>query len=400
MKKKVILVLIDACRGDYISPEKTPFLFNLTKTNKYYKNLVPSFGFCERTEIIVGLDSLKSNCFTAFGFSQELSPYRSYKYLMHFLGWLENLFNSSLFSKFIRRIIWEVFRNKKHAYYPARIPLKYLSDFCLTEDSALNLIEESNMSLYKVADGVYTEATTSMSSYLTGSDQSRLSDIVLAINRPYQFYPTYVAILDKIGHKYGPDSMEIKDALLKLDRQLEDFFIKTQKSEHDPIVVFCGDHGMSEITEFINIEEIVNTFNKDKSFKNNCKIFLDSTMARFWFKTKNSSHIDALMKEIKSNYKDQGMFIKRSEYKNFGIPDIDMYGDLLWVCNEGVVISPDYFNSVDKKLSGMHGYLPSGPQNYGFAIIAGKNIEAHLEANLEPLTKVYQEIKKNILMNK
>ena len=399
MKKKVILVLIDACRGDYISSERTPFLFNLTKSNKYYKNLVPSFGFCERTEIIVGLDSMKSNCFTAFGFSQDLSPYRSYKYLMFFLGWLENLLNSSLFSKFIRRFIWEVFRYKKHAYYPARIPLKYLSDFCLTEDSALNLIEESDMSLYKVANGVYRKATTSMSSYLKGSDQSRLSDVLLAMNSPYQFYPTYVATLDSIGHKYGPDSIEIKDALINLDNQLEDFYNATQKSEHEPIVIFCGDHGMSRVTEFINIEKIVNSFNKDRTFKNNCRLFLDSTIARFWFKNKNSHHIDALVKEIKLHYNDKGIFVERGEYENFGIPDSDMYGDFLWICNEGVVISPDYFNSVDKKLSGMHGYRPSGAQNYGFAIIAGKNIEAHKEVNIEPLTKVYQEIKKNILMN-
>lgn len=394
MKKKVILVLIDACRGDYISKDETPFLFNLTKKNKYYKNLVPSFGFCERTEIIVGLDSLQSNCFTAFGYSQDKSPYKNYKYLMSFFGWLENLLNSSLFSKLIRRIIWEVFRYKKDAYYPARIPLKNLSDFCLTEDSVINLIDKSEKSLYKIADGVYKEATTSMSMYLKGSDQNRLDDVLAAMNDSYQFYPTYVSLLDSTGHKYGPDSVEIKDALFKLDKQLEDFYNKTQKSKHEPVVVFCGDHGMSKVIDSVNIEEVVNSINSDRNSKNNCKFFLDSTMARFWFKNKNCQDIDALIAEIKSKYSDKGIFIKRDQYENFGIPNDDMYGDLLWACNEGVIISPDYFNSVDKKLSGMHGYLPLGAQNYGFAIIAGKNIDAYSEISLKPLTKVYQEIKK------
>ena len=398
-KKKVILVLVDACRGDYITQDQTPFLFKLTQSNTYYKNLVPSFGFCERTEILVGLDPLQSDCFTAFGYSPEKSPYKSFRYLMNFLGRLEELFSSSIFSKFIRRIIWEVFRYKKHAYYPARIPLKYLSDFCLTEDSAMNLIEESNRSLYKIAEGVYTKATTSMSSYLGGSDQSRLNDVLNSINQPYQFYPTYVAILDSTGHKYGPNSKEMKCALMDLDNQLANFYNAFELNEHEPVVVFCGDHGMSELIHSVDIQETVNSFEKKYTLNNNFRLFLDSTMARFWFKDNSSDKVVALRAEIDGKYGDKGFFIQRDEYKKFGIPSIDMYGDLLWVCNEGVIISPDYFNSINKKLSGMHGYRPLGPQNYGFAIIAGKNINAECHEDLLPLTKVYQELEKNMSIN-
>ena len=51
MSTKVILVLLDACRGDYINSDDTPFLARLSEEGRYYKYLVPSFGFCERTEI-------------------------------------------------------------------------------------------------------------------------------------------------------------------------------------------------------------------------------------------------------------------------------------------------------------------------------------------------------------
>ena len=47
----------------------------------------------------------------------------------------------------------------------------------------------------------------------------------------------------------------------------------------------------------------------------------------------------------------------------------------------------------------MHGYRPLGPQNYGFAIIAGKNINAECHEDLLPLTKVYQELEKNMSIN-
>lgn len=399
MKRKVILVLLDACRGDYITPDQTPFLYKLTKKNTYYKTLAPGFGFCERTEILVGLDPLNSNCFTAFGFSPEMSPYKGFRYLMVFLGWLENLFNSSFFSKIIRRIIWEVFRYKKDAYYPARIPLRYLSDFCLTEDSVTNLIEESNRSIYNLSDGVYLKATTSMNSYLEGSDHTRLKNVLAAIDEPYQFYPTYVAILDSTGHKYGPHSKEIKKALIDTDRQLASFYMASQNNSHEPVVIFCGDHGMSEVTHSIDIEAVFNSFEMNNTVENSCRMFLDSTIARFWLKGEDLGQGNRLRARIRSEYNDKGFFVKRVDYEKYGIPNIDMYGDFLWICNEGVIISPDYFNSADKELSGMHGYRPLGPQNYGFAIVAGKNIDIKYEANLKPLTEVYQELKKNILID-
>ena len=66
MKKKVILILLDACRGDYINKKNTPFISSLSKQGTYYKYLKPEFGFCERTEILVGKKPLESGYFTAF----------------------------------------------------------------------------------------------------------------------------------------------------------------------------------------------------------------------------------------------------------------------------------------------------------------------------------------------
>ena len=92
---KVVLVLLDACRGDYINQKQTPFLFNLSKRSKYYESLVPSFGFCERTEILVGKTALESKCFTAFGFKPKASPYRGYTILLNLLDRIEIYFSCS-----------------------------------------------------------------------------------------------------------------------------------------------------------------------------------------------------------------------------------------------------------------------------------------------------------------
>lgn len=53
-ENKVVFVLIDALRSDYINEEDSPFLFNFSRQNRYYKNVTQSRSFCERAEIFTG----------------------------------------------------------------------------------------------------------------------------------------------------------------------------------------------------------------------------------------------------------------------------------------------------------------------------------------------------------
>tara|TARA_X000000368_G_scaffold390475_1_gene353729 strand:- start:18293 stop:19504 length:1212 start_codon:yes stop_codon:yes gene_type:complete len=396
MKKKVILVLLDACRGDYINPENTPFMVELGKQGVYYKSLVPSFGFCERTEILVGKDSLDSGYFTAFGYDPEQSPYRGYSYIFKLLGFIENIISSGIFSKIIRRIIWEVFRFKDGTYYPARIPLSQLANFCFTEDGPLNLIDNSHLSLYKKSEKVYLQATTSLNRYLSGTDQTRLDDVLEALDQPYDFYPMYISLLDAVGHQYGPKSDDIKTSLRHVDDQLKDFYEKIELTQHSPTIVLCGDHGMSPVREYVDIESVIKRLKKQKHLLKNFNMFLDSTMARFWFKDHRADEVQVLQSAIKDDFGDQGYFVSRDNYISAGIPNLRIYGDLIWLCNEGVVISPDYFTPSDKPILGMHGYRPTDQQHYGFAIVNGDGVEPKVLDKPEPLTKIYGELKEHI----
>ena len=55
-EKKVLIVLLDALRHDYLNSEDTPFLYSLSNKSIYVKKLVPGYGFCERSEILTGSD--------------------------------------------------------------------------------------------------------------------------------------------------------------------------------------------------------------------------------------------------------------------------------------------------------------------------------------------------------
>ena len=56
---------------------------------------------------------------------------------------------------------------------------------------------------------------------------------------------------DLIGHTFGPESLEVEDNLLQLDRSLADFFtfIDEKVGMENTVVVLSGDHGIPQIPE-------------------------------------------------------------------------------------------------------------------------------------------------------
>ena len=82
---KIVLFLLDAYKEEYISKSNTPFLYNLANEGKYIEKIIPSAGFCERTEIFFGLKPNESGFFTAIGFDPDNSPYKRSR-MLTFIG--------------------------------------------------------------------------------------------------------------------------------------------------------------------------------------------------------------------------------------------------------------------------------------------------------------------------
>jgi arylsulfatase A-like enzyme len=59
--------------------------------------------------------------------------------------------------------------------------------------------------------------------------------------------------LDRIGHNYGPDSHEVMDSILRLDRTLADFlkFLDEKVGRGRYLVVLTADHGVAPLPERI-----------------------------------------------------------------------------------------------------------------------------------------------------
>ena len=107
--------------------------------------------------------------------------------------------------------------------------------------------------------------------------------------------------------------MSFKKEIKKFDEKLKNFYSNISKKEKVNIM-FLGDHGMADIHEYINIEELISSFSKENGLERgqDYLYFLDSTMARFWFfGEKRDNYIESFYDYL--NHVSCGEFLKNSK---------------------------------------------------------------------------------------
>lgn len=403
---KVVLFLIDACRYDYISKNTTPFLWECSKKGRHINHIIPSAGFCERTEIFTGLRPNESGFFTAIGFEPENSPYRN-DWMLNVLGKLETLvgvFDNSKFrlSRFFRKVTLRMLRRyfSKFKLKPYNIPFSFLKHFNLTEDEFEMTTNEisGSTSLFKIVkmkgEHTFLDAFTSLGKPSNGSDNDRIDAAISAASeKDFIFTPIYIGVIDSEGHKVGPNSEELKNELNQLDLILKDSVEQILEIDEKTSFVFLGDHGMTEVKSDLDVESIINQLAKSLKLKKGKDYiyFLDSTLLRVWFLSENAKiNLEPVIRGnevLLSN----GEIINDETAELYDIPFGDRrYGDISWWANEGVLIFPDFFHS-SKPYIGMHGYKPIYPSTHGTCIAIGENIE-HSYINSMKLHEVYDLI--------
>ena len=348
---KTIFVLIDALKTSYLNENNMPFLYSLSGKYRFFSSVIPSPGFCERSELFSGLDSFDSGNFTAIGFDKELSEYKKIK-----VGFFRFL---NVFSKKASRSFFKKYIKSKTTMQPYQIPYSMLKYFSLTEDGHVQYIKHKDIfSVLEQENKSFSLSCFTSLSSSTPSFEGVVDQLKKEIEKHTYFIPVYIGLVDAYGHKYGNDIASLKDHLKNVDEKIEEIYNLAVQNQYS--VCFLGDHGMIRVTKRINImEPLLKTklkVGKDYLF------FLDSTIARFWFFNENSKN--KILYLLKNYFEQDGLIIDQTNYKEFRIPlDVktssgdSLYGDLIWIANKGVLISPDFFHREKSNEKGMHGYL-------------------------------------------
>lgn len=389
-----VVIVLDAFRGDYISPSETPFLHEMSNRSVFFKEVEPSPGFCERSEIFSGKSPLESGYFTAIGYDPVRSPYRYFKYLSKFVDLITLGKLDSKVNRFFRKSLNRVAKQLNIGMGTYRIPLSDLHRYRLTEDEYSQLDERSFgpsslIQLFSKYGSVYLDSFTSLRDKRSKTDDERIASL-LACQNQHVLYLLYISSADTIGHKYGPASTQQRQNISNIDAKIKTIY---DKFSDECNIVIIGDHGMAPVEAKINVENELKLASKELGLElgRDFTYFLDSTMCRIWF---HSQNVEArLVPYLTENYqlRSNGVFIASKDYNEFGIPNSKrLYGDFLWACNVGGLIWPDFFHNDHKNPPiGMHGYLADSNSLKGFCTILtrdGKK-EIHKRTRLVDLYK-------------
>lgn len=403
----VILILIDACRSEYIDSKRLPLLADRLKNNIHIKQTEASFGFCERTEIIAGLNSKLSSYTFAIDRVNKFSSLKDSFFfkIFKFISYLNNFYIFKYINdNIIRSLIERIRVISGFGIKPYSIPFNFYPHFKYTEDSFDHSLPNAfnQSSIYDIAreigeidDSAFT-AVGRKSKLITDEDRKNYLLNLLNDNNEdkYSLITLYLNELDDKGHNLGPDSSEMSKSLVNFDKSLNDFISKIITLSPDSEIVLVGDHGMEQVKEILDIEAILSDF--DSNFNLNGKdyhYFLDSTVFRIWPLTEKG---DLLVENLKSLFNSE-------KYKKllYGLDSVSLdnttanYG---WVCRSGVLIFPDFFHRV-KPYKGMHGYNPSNYNSTGFIGLINSDLDLDENFFSRKLTDSYLIIKK-LLENK
>lgn len=134
---------------------------------------------------------------------------------------------------------------------------------------------------------------------------------------------------DYIGHKYGPNSLEVEDTYVKLDRQIAELLKMLDKyvGEKNYLLFFTADHGVAESMEFLKKYNLPTGFLNNKEFIDSLNTFTLKTFANGKIIEKYSNYqifLDhRLLSDLKLNKKEVmnklADYIKENFHKIFRV---------------------------------------------------------------------------------
>ena len=357
-----LLVIIDGCNEDYITKDITPFLYSLKHTSNYISmQVTPSFA--TRVELFTGKAPESTDTFVDFCLGSAPLPLQLFRvltpppklgasskliklgflwkflyYLKHHI-WLEDYEHLSLLTalSFAFTGRWIDF---------GEIPLALLPYFSVNE----SLAEHKQAEKKGLANNLMgiLRSNGFRVNFIYGETETINAKLRNYVPLNKEVIILHYGETDSLGHKHGPNSPEIRQALTRIDTSIKSTY--EQFKEHLEFMMIFGDHNMVEVTRSFDLWSELQRLNLKIS--KDYLLFLNSPLARFWFKNKKAKQ---KIKAFLMSLNEYGREVSKAELKQQRLPVADKYGELIFWANNGVNFLPDFYHSADIK--GMHGYF-------------------------------------------
>ena len=388
MTHLTLLLLIDACRRDYL--DRTSFLRRLAEDSRYGA-LREDFGFVPRAAYFGGLTPGQFGFTNMFCFDPAASPFgvarglpssrlgRVAEEVLKLRSWLEDQ---------ARR------RTTPYAasyLTSAEIPIELLPAFDLVEKHAPWDRTVGYRSVFHELEdrGVpfFAHAWPGTNAHADHSDAGIVAQTLASVQPPCRFAFVHLQELDGIGHVHGPESLEVNTAIERTDQLIHEL-VTTLRRRFDRLdLVLFGDHGMVSVAQTIDVAAALTA--AGLQIGRDMMAFLDSTMARFWFP--GADRRDAVTAALSSL---PGRVLSPTDLARFDLVGCDKRnGELIFLADPGVLLMPNFFQRSGDPLRGMHGYDPDCPDNQGLFLVRDHDGHLNGAAGVVRSTAVYSTIR-------
>jgi hypothetical protein len=342
---RVLVAWLDGFSSRYLSKENTPFIHKLAKEG-FYVPLKPMFAFAGiGASIFTGTRITTHHVWSDYVLVKQ--PKEKHGLFKWFIKACD-LLPDDIVNQYARNLVYRLFRMYQGT--PNLIPLDLIDLFELKlQGEIANLDTIGNLpTLFGILHRYNIK-------YLNFGLNESLFESMIARNvirslkdSEFKLILFRLGSLDRIGHKYGPESKEINDKLLEIDRMIERIVKKAFEIPEKINIIIFSEHGMAPVKRYVNLVNILS----DLPFKvpKDYLFFINSTAANFWFRNENAKQ--AILKEL--GKLDCGFIFDPETLRKIGISE--EYGELLFALKEGYVFFPDFYRR-RKPPKGMHGYV-------------------------------------------
>ena len=364
----VLLIQIDALRGDYLVKNDASFLAHLARQS-ITGRLQPIFGFEPDGAYLAGLYPDECDGGTHYWFEPQTSPFQWYKYLAP----IQRLFPKGIPQKTLRNLLTFIVRKTTRFEHDtvANIPFDLLRQFSpATNQSQFN----DGFAAYPTLFSLCSDNGIEWLRHSSPLFKTKVDNGVLRLKRelkpPIHFAFWHISNLDTAGHRYGPRSSECAAAMREVDAGIHHLF-EHLKGLYDRIdLVVIGDHGMAEVRETLDVHKSLHEAGIRQG--HGVLYFLDSTMARFWFFDKGAkSQVIFVLEKLRG-----GRILRQGDLDLYHLNyPHNRFGDLFFLADPGVLILPNFYQGT-APVKGMHGYAPECPEQQSAFIIYSPGIAA------------------------
>ncbi|MEM4275788.1 MAG: alkaline phosphatase family protein [Candidatus Nitrosocaldaceae archaeon] len=367
-----VMILVDAFSIAYLNEETMPYIYNIGKEG-LLTSLKPLFAFKGiETTLFTGKWPNEHGIFTEMRLRSTYTPIadRLFEYFIR----LVDVSNHDKLMK-LSRIVGEcIFRGTRTRLTPNIIPPKMLKYFTASQHEPIYKTKMANIpTLFDRLRANNIKFKFIEPSILNG-DEGTIKKIKRYMkNKEIGFWYIKFSGFDREGHIYGPEPLLFREKIIATERYIEEV-INIFGGIDNINLLLVTDHGMSRVNNYIDLMSL-NKLNNISLYKDYI-VFLDSTLARFWFfnnyaKNKVVEYLNTL---------EFGHVVSDKEKNILKIPDNrTQTGDVMFVVDEGYVIYPDFWSGT-RKPKGMHGYAYSNSKESLPIFITNKNMSHYYKS--------------------